>query len=79
MGKMVHRFNINQHEFSNSLGTSGYHHNLISFPNMECDMSVETSRCPLKKLEKKKSKKEIKSHLQGQLKPQITNFGHKEF
>ena len=53
VGKMVDKFKINQQKFSNFLGTLGYHDNLISFPNMTCEMSIESSQCPLKKLEKK--------------------------
>ena len=40
---MINRFKINQQKFSNSLGILGYHHNLIIFPNMACEMLIESS------------------------------------
>ena len=49
---MMNRYKINQHKFKNSLGTLSYHHNLIIFPNIACEMLIESSWCPLKKWEK---------------------------
>ena len=40
---MLDRFKINQQKFNNSLGTLGYHYNLIIFPNMACKMLIESS------------------------------------
>ena len=40
---MIDRFKINQQKFSNSLGILGYHHNLIIFSNMVCEMLIESS------------------------------------
>ena len=70
---MIDRFKINHQKFNNSIGILGYHHNLIIFPNMACEMLIESSRCPLKKL-RKKFKKRKKSHLLELPKSQITNF-----
>ena len=55
VGKMLilDRFEINQHKFSNSIGTFSYHYNLIIFPSMVCEMFIESSSCPLKKLKRK--------------------------
>ena len=39
----IDRFKINQQKFNNSLGTLGYHHNLIIFPNIACKMLIESS------------------------------------
>ena len=45
---MLDRFKINQQKFSNSLGTLGYYYNLIIFPNIVCEMLIESSWCPSK-------------------------------
>ena len=38
---MLDRLKINQQKFSNSQRTLSYHHNLIIFPNMVCEMLIE--------------------------------------
>ena len=45
MGRMLMlgRFKINQQKFNNFLGTLSYHYNLIIFPNMTCEMLIESS------------------------------------
>ena len=45
MGRMlmIARFKRNQQKFSISLGILGYHHNLIIFSNMACEMLIESS------------------------------------
>ena len=45
VGKMMilDRFKINQQKFSNSLGTSEYHVNLIIFSNLAYEMLIESS------------------------------------
>ena len=59
MGRMLKldRFKINQIGICQFSRNFNYHHNLIIYPNMACEMLIESSWCSIKKL-KKNSKKE---------------------
>ena len=67
---MLHRVKINKQKFNNSLRTSCYHHNLIFFPNMGCEMLIESFDALLKS--RKENKKKNKNQMQRLFKPQIT-------